>query len=283
MTAGVAAMAAAAVVVAARRATLATAGSQRPLARSFGREEKTIVEEEPGAWSRVEVEVETEVEEEAADADSSNVKVTLSTKHFDITPAIRDHVYERMDHVVERFGKNLTSLDAHLDVLRNPKGKDVKHSAELVAAVRPGYGKKTVYVRVKATSHDMYLSINDMTSQIERKVRQLKEKVTKGRKHARPNDSSLRSSQSITADFPGYTGPDMTSDLEEAVANAQTMAPMTLDEALDSFDVAEDDGENTDVFVFTDKKSKQVSVLYRDDTRSINLYLPKEKSVQRIY
>jgi hypothetical protein len=75
----------------------------------------------------------------------------------------------------------------------------------------------------------------------------------------------------------------MTSDLEEAVANAQTMAPMTLDEALDSFDVAEDDGENTDVFVFTDKKSKQVSVLYRDDTRSINLYLPKEKSVQRIY
>jgi ribosomal subunit interface protein len=136
-----------------------------------------------------------------SDESSKNVKVTLSTKHFDITPAIRDHVDERLDHVMERFGLHILSLDSHLEVLRNPRGKDEKHSAELVAAVRPGYGKKTVTVRVKATSHDMYLAINDMTSQIERKVRQLKEKVTKGMKHPKQGDvSSLLGEDSAELD-----------------------------------------------------------------------------------
>jgi ribosome-associated translation inhibitor RaiA len=170
------------------------------------------------------------------------------------------------------------SLDTHLEVLRNPRGKDEKHSAELVAAVLPGRGKKTVYVRVKATSHDMYLSINDMTHQIERKVRQLKEKVTKGMKHQKKNDASSRSVEgALLTELPGYDGLD-SSELEEAV---RTASSMTVDEALESFNVAEDDG-STDAFVFMDKNTLQVSVLYRDDSRSVNLYVPKERSVTQI-
>ena len=43
----------------------------------------------------------------------------------------------------------------HLEVLKNPRAKDEKYAAEVVAFVMPGNRKKTVPVRVKATSHDM--------------------------------------------------------------------------------------------------------------------------------
>jgi ribosomal subunit interface protein len=287
MVAGVA-MAAAAVVLAGRRATLglgARDGSQRARARSFGREKVVMQDKDleaklddwreemgvPASDATVDGEADA-----ADDVDLSKIKVTLSTKHFDITPALRDHVDERLKHVMGRFGKNILSFDTHLEVLRNPKGKDVKHSAELVAGVRPGYGKKTITVRVKATSPDMYLSVNDMTHQIERKVRQLKEKVTKGMKHSKQSDAGT-----LLMELPGYDGAD-SSDLEEAVRTAQTALPMTVDEALESFSVAEDDG-STDAFVFVDKKNQKVSVLYRDDSRSVNLYVPKERTLTQIY
>jgi ribosomal subunit interface protein len=286
-------IAAAAVVVTARRATLAVGGSQRPLARSFGREKgglETVedAEERYNDWrSSMGLTIEADDEDDdddefdsTAPLDSSKIKVTLSTKHFDITPAIRDHVNERLNHVAERFGDHILSLDTHLEVLRNPRGKDEKHSAELVAAVRPGYGygkrsRKTDTVRVKATSHDMYVAINDMTHQIERKVRQMKEKVTNKIKHSKSKDEG-----SLLSELPGYDGP-VPSDLDEAVRDAQTSAPMTMDEALESFNIASDDGGN-DVLVFVDQGTQEVSVLYRDDARHVNLYVPKERSVTQI-
>lgn len=284
MVAGVA-IAAAAMVLTSRRATLAIGGSQRPMARSFGREKgglETAEEHEMryNDW-RAEMGVTVGGAKDSGKSGSvaplnpSKIKVTLSTKHFDITPAIRDHVDERLAHVAERFGDHILSLDSHLEVLRNPRGKDEKHSAELVAAVRPGYGKKTVTVRVKATSHDMYLAINDMTHQIERKVRQMKEKVTKNIKHAKRDEGSLLSV------LPGYDGP-VPSDLDEAVRFAQTAAPMTMDEALESFNIAADETGSDDVLVFVDKMTQEVSVLYRDDARHVNLYVPKERSVTQI-
>jgi ribosomal subunit interface protein len=270
-----AAMAAAAVVVAGRRATLglgARDGSKRPRARNFGRE-KVFMKDGDLEANTTTVDGKADA---AEDVDLSKIKVTLSTKHFDITPALRDHVDERLKHVMGRFGKNILSFDTHLEVLRNPKGKDVKHSAELVAGVQPGSGKKTVTVRVKATSHDMYLSVNDMTKDIERKVRQLKEKVAKERKNPKQSDPG-----SLVMELPGYDGADST-DLDEAVRTAQTALPMTLDEALESFGVAEDNG-STEAFVFVDKNNKKVSVLYRDDSSSVNLYVPKERTLTQIY
>lgn len=205
-------MAAAAVVVAGRRTALAVGSknTQGKLARSFGREKRGLEDEEDDIEEDLSVsrldeekwkewrsmmgldETSEEVDAEADVApDPSNVKVTLGTKHFDITPAIRDHVNGRVDRVLERFGQHIISIDTYLEVLKNPRGKEEKHSAELVAAVKPGYGAKVVYVRVKATTHDMYLSINDMTHQVERKVRQLKEKVTKSVKHRKEDPSDL--------------------------------------------------------------------------------------------
>merc|ERR1719379_682304 len=171
MAAGVA-VAAAALVVAGRRATLAM-GTQRPLARSADREDRT------GAAGEVEVDSGDAEAEPITIEYPSTLQVSLSTKHFEVTPAIRDHVDEKIKKVLERFGPYILTLDAHLDVLRNPKGKDEKHTAELVAAVRPGYSSKTVRVCVKETSDDMYLAINQVTQQLERKVRQLKEKGQK--------------------------------------------------------------------------------------------------------
>jgi ribosomal subunit interface protein len=184
MAAGVA-VAAAALVVAGRRATLAM-GTQRPLARSADREDRTGTPNEDLGGEAAAAEA-GEVDGGAAEAEPtiieypSKLQVSLSTKHFEVTPAIRDHVDEKIKKVLERFGPYILTLDTHLDVLRNPKGKDEKHTAELVAAVRPGYSSKTVRVCVKETSDDMYLAINQVTQQLERKVRQLKEKGQKKR------------------------------------------------------------------------------------------------------
>jgi len=110
---------------------------------------------------------------------------------------------------------------------------------------------------------------------LERKVRQMKEKVTKGIKHSKSGDEG-----SLLSALPGFDGP-LPADLDEAVLDAQAAAPMTMDEALESFNIAADDGGN-DVLVFVDKKNKEVSVLYRDSARRVNLYVPKEETVTQI-
>jgi hypothetical protein len=57
---------------------------------------------------------------------------------------------------------------------------------------------------------------------------------------------------------------------------------MTMDEALESFNIAADETGSDDVLVFVDKMTQEVSVLYRDDARHVNLYVPKERSVTQI-
>jgi len=110
-----------------------------------------------------------------------------------------------------------------------------------------------VPVRVKATSHDMFLAVNDMTNQIARKL-------------------------------PGSAGFDA-SDVEAAVQAASTLPPMTVPTALATFNLAEagSAGDGTDVFVFIDKDTQRTSVLYRDGSGGVNLYDPKQDAVTQIW
>jgi ribosomal subunit interface protein len=287
MAFGVAA-AAAAVVLAGRRATLGSGG--RPMPRSgsrwFGREKGGLesadeAEARYDQW-RSEMGVTIDADDEDSPATlpgnmgQSDIKVTVSAKHFEMTPAVRAHVDERFEHVIDKFGDRLLSLDAHLEVLRNPRGKDEKHTAEVVAQVRPGYQKRTMYVKVKSTSSDMYVAINDMTHQIERKVRQLKEKDTKKIRH-----NKYSADEGLLEELPGYVG-SLTDGLDEAVRTAQTTPPLSMDEALESFNIDADVADDADVLVFVDKDSQKVSVLYRDDAKHVNLYVPKERSLTQI-
>merc|ERR1719482_1586604 len=159
--------------------------------------------------------VEEDVEYESA---LGEIKVTVSTKHFEITPAVQEHVNAKLQHVAERFGDHLFAIDAHLEVLRNPSAKGEKHSAELVADVKGGWTLnkgKSQTVRVKATGSDMYVAINDSTKQLERKVRQLKEKHTNQMRHGKEGEEMGEFSYSSA--LPGYGGTD---DIDEAVLAA---------------------------------------------------------------
>jgi ribosomal subunit interface protein len=293
-TAAAVAIVGAALGVMASRAILVVGSKGRPLARSMGRGNpnsskgglETVEEQEARyvEWRSsmgvtvdplakgVKEAVEEDVEYESA---LGGIKVTVSTKHFEITPAVQEHVDAKLQHVAERFGDHLFAIDAHLEVLRNPSAKGEKHSAELVAEVKGGWTvRKSQTVRVKATGHDMYLAINESTKQLERKVRQLKEKATGKMRHGKESDRE-NSTLEYSSTLPGYEGTD---DIDEAVLAAKSSTPMSMEEAMENFNLAEDDGA-TDAFVFIDKATEKVSVLYRDEERKINLFLPKENKL----
>jgi ribosomal subunit interface protein len=219
------------------------------------------------------------VEEASADPPRKQVKSTLSTKHFNLAPDVRSHVDAQLEHLLQKFGSHILSLDTHLSLIKNPRAVDEKYSAELVAAVRPAYRMKTVTVRVKAKSHDMNQAIHDMTHQMERKVRHLKEKVMKVRRHSATGGISELSANNILSGSPmSYPA-----EYEEAVRRARDMPPMTVQDALLNFDVEDGYRDTTNVFVFVNKDDLQVSVLYMDDSRKMKLFVPKERKTMDVY
>jgi ribosomal subunit interface protein len=305
---------AAALLLSGRRATLAlgghhpqprqkNSGSYGRSSGSFGRE--AVVEKGSPAAQKIALDIDAaklaewraivdlpagpeEVDggaDEAESMDSPKIKVTMAKKHFNyLGPALKEHVNTKLAQITERFGKHILSLDVHLEVLKNPRAKDEKYAAEVVAFVMPGNRKKTVPVRVKATSHDMFLAVNDMTNQIARKVRQLKEKVTKGMRHPGEGHAGSKGDASaLLRKLPGSAGFDA-SDVEAAVQAASTLPPMTVQTALATFNLAEaGTGDGTDVFVFIDKDTQRTSLLYRDGSGGVNLYDPKQDAVTQIW
>ena len=91
------------------------------------------------------------------------MNLTITGRHIDVTPAIRDYVSSKLDRVVRHFD-NVTSVSVILSV------EKLKQKAEVTVHVR---GKD---IFVESDDNDLYAAIDAMADKLDRQVQKYKQK-----------------------------------------------------------------------------------------------------------
>ncbi len=93
------------------------------------------------------------------------MQISITGRHMDISPAIREHAHERLERTLAEFPR---ILDVHL-ILDIEK---YRHMAEVVI-----HAAKNVRVDAKEESDDMYASIDRAIDKAQKQLRKLRDKV----------------------------------------------------------------------------------------------------------
>lgn len=100
------------------------------------------------------------------------MNINITGHHVEVTPAIHDYVYAKLDRVIRHFD-HVTSVHVILTV------EKLKQKAEVTLHVKG----KDIYA--ECTGADLYASIDSVADKLDRQVVKHKEKVT-GHAHDRP-------------------------------------------------------------------------------------------------
>ena len=92
------------------------------------------------------------------------MQVHITGRHVEITDGIRDHIYDKVE-------RTLTGLSRIEDVRVILELQKIENIAEVLVQ------GKSLHVEGKATSENMYTSIDQALEKAERQLRKLREKV----------------------------------------------------------------------------------------------------------
>ena len=92
------------------------------------------------------------------------MKLRITARHMNITPALRKYVETRFDRL-DRYGLKVGSLQVVLDV------EKLRHKAEVVGIVS---GKR---VQAKTTTQEMYATIDALVDRVDAQFRKWKERL----------------------------------------------------------------------------------------------------------
>jgi putative sigma-54 modulation protein len=108
-----------------------------------------------------------------SDKECENMQLNLTGHHIEITPAIRDHINDKLTRI-ERHFENATDIHLILTV------EKLEHKAEATLNVRGNT------MHAHSVKSDMYAAIDSLTDKLDRQVCKHKEKITDH--HARENN-----------------------------------------------------------------------------------------------
>jgi putative sigma-54 modulation protein len=92
------------------------------------------------------------------------MKLRITGRHMDITPALRDYVETRFGRL-DRYGLKVGSLQVVLGV------EKLQHKAEVVGAVN---GKR---MQAKTSTREMYATIDALVDRVDAQLRKWKERL----------------------------------------------------------------------------------------------------------
>jgi len=92
------------------------------------------------------------------------MKLRITGRHMDITPALRDYVETRFGRL-DRYGLKVGSLQVVLGV------EKLQHKAEVVGAVN---GKR---MQAKTSTREMYATIDALVDRVDAQFRKWKERL----------------------------------------------------------------------------------------------------------
>ncbi len=97
------------------------------------------------------------------------MNLTISGHHLDVTPALNEHITNKINKVMRRFDQStearvLLSIDNH-------KEKDRRHRAECTMRVK---GNE---MHAQGAQQDMYSAVDEMVDKLSRQLMKHKEKI----------------------------------------------------------------------------------------------------------
>lgn len=176
------------------------------------------------------------------------MKFEYTGRHIEVTSALRTHVEEQFNKISHLF--NGTPAKAHV-IIEVEKGR---HRSEIILSWR-----KEV-LTATTTNSDMYQSLSQTVSKIEKQAMKIKDKVI-DKSHKAPKKSIVASSAVETRPEPA--GPRI------IAARRYTVKPMTAEEA--ALILSED---SNDFLVFRATESQKIAVLYKRKDGNYGLIQP---------
>ena len=187
------------------------------------------------------------------------MNIAFTFKNFEASDHLKKYARRRMEKMGRFFGK-ASGLEVGV-VLTVDK---FRHRCEVTIA---GEG---LHLSASEQSSDMYAAIDVAAAKVLRQLRKYKTKVV---------DRKVRATEKVATGAPDASGDvDFDALMEELSADDEIVrvkeiefAPLTEEEALVQIDLLDHD-----FFVYTDRDSGQVNVLYRRTNGGYGKLMPKE-------
>ncbi len=189
--------------------------------------------------------------------------ITVSGRKMPVSDSLRSYAEDKIGKAVEQLEVGAIACEI---VLYREKNKSIQNAAVCeVTVVMPGH-----VARVEESEEDMFAAIDVAAAKIARQLRKFKTRVHS--KRTKKNEKMV--------DFQHEDAhPETELDLDKLMDELSedeivrrkriTYTPMTEEEALIEIDLI-----GHDFFVFTDRDSGEVHVLYRRDDGSYGLLTP---------
>lgn len=193
--------------------------------------------------------------------------ITVSGRKMPVTDALRQYAEEKVGNAIKAVDADAVSTEVVLYTEKNP-ANPLPAICEVTVRI------KGHIVRVEESEEDMYAAIDVAAAKIARQIRKYKTRLV---------DKRVRATERIVDYAHEDAKPETDLDLdklmnelqddEEAVVRRKEteFTPMTEEDALVQIDLL-----GHDFFVFTDRDSNKVSVLYRRDDGGYGLLVQKE-------
>jgi putative sigma-54 modulation protein len=192
------------------------------------------------------------------------MEITVSGRKMPVTDALRAYAVDKIGGVLEQFDINPISCEV---VLYKEKNKAISDSGICeVTVVLKGH-----IARVEESEEDMYAAIDVAAAKIARQLRKIKNRNIDKRK--RRADAEAQAAFEDAAATEGELDLDRLMDelsADDIVRRKRIeFAPMTEEQALVQMDLI-----GHDFFVYTDRDSNEVHVLYRRTDGSYGILAP---------
>jgi putative sigma-54 modulation protein len=182
--------------------------------------------------------------------DEQTMEMTVTGRHVDITPAIREYAAKKLDHIGIDFPR---ALSAHY-ILEVDK---FRHIAELVLQCG-----NHITIEAREVSEDLYASIDRVVDKVARQMRKYKTKLQRHR--PRKSVSYDVEEQVVTHDLQEDEGTTRIVHTERFAVK-----PMFVDEAVLQLELSE-----SHFLVFLNAESEKVNVIYRRKKGDFGLIEP---------
>jgi putative sigma-54 modulation protein len=189
------------------------------------------------------------------------MKLLIHGKNIEITDAIREYVYQKIEKAANHYQNLTTEIDVHLSVAKNPR-INPSQSAEVTLFVNGSV------IRAEESTENLYASIDLVADKIARQLRKYKEK--------KQNKTSLRTRDEVQPAVPeldlGNLSTDRAPELPTEVVRSKyfAMPPMTVTEALEQLQLVDHD-----FYVFMNAETGQMNVIYERNHGGYGLIQPK--------
>lgn len=193
--------------------------------------------------------------------------VTVSGRKMPVSDSLREYAIEKIAGTVENLDVGAISCDIVLHREKNP------------ANPNPAICEVTVMMkghvaRAEESEQDMFAAIDVTAAKIARQLRKFKTRVNSKRKKKTEADIAIRDVDAVKKE-------DNELDLDalmEELSNDEVIrrkkvkyTPMTEDEALVQIDLL-----GHDFFIYTDRDSNDVHIMYRRSNGGYGIISPKE-------